>query len=131
MNWPFLHRLNSSASRAAARFTDDLVHEKLNYSGGAKRLKTPLDHNTTPDLHDAIEKMNSYSSLGARKKMSQGRQSGLMTAIGHGFWTFLSAYIFRAGFLDGKEGFILAVANAEGCYYRYLKLMYMNANKAD
>lgn len=117
--------------RVAARFTNDLVHEKLDFSGQTKKFKTPLDHNTTPDLFDAIEKMNSYSSLGAQKKMTQGRQSGLMTAIGHGLWTFISTYFLRAGFLDGKEGFILAVANAEGCYYRYLKLMYLNANKDD
>ena len=28
----------------------------------------------------------------------------------------------RAGFLDGAEGFLLAVANAEGSYYRYMKV---------
>jgi hypothetical protein len=27
----------------------------------------------------------------------------------------------RRGFLDGREGFLLAVANAEGTYYRYMK----------
>jgi hypothetical protein len=31
--------------------------------------------------------------------------------------------VFRAGFLDGREGFMLAVATAEGTYYRYVKLM--------
>jgi len=117
--------------RGEARFSDDLVHESLQFPGRAKRLKTPLDHNTTPDLHDSIEKMNSYSTLGARTKMAKGRQSGLATAISHGLWTFIKTYFIRAGFLDGKEGFILAVANAEGCYYRYLKLMYMNEKKAD
>lgn len=117
--------------RGTARFTDDLVHETLSYTGTAKKLKTPLDHNTTPDLHDAIEKMNSYSSLGAEKKHGQGKPSGLLKALVHGFWTFVKTYIIRAGFLDGKEGFILAVANAEGCYYRYLKLMYLNEKKAE
>jgi hypothetical protein len=36
----------------------------------------------------------------------------------------------RAGFLDGREGFMLAVSNAEGAYYRYLKLMYLNERAA-
>ncbi|MGH7480043.1 MAG: glycosyltransferase family 2 protein, partial [Candidatus Methylomirabilales bacterium] len=31
----------------------------------------------------------------------------------------------KAGFLDGREGFMLAISNAEGSYYRYLKLMYL------
>jgi hypothetical protein len=30
--------------------------------------------------------------------------------------------VLRAGFLDGAEGFLLAVANAEGSYYRYMKV---------
>ncbi|MBM4315795.1 MAG: glycosyltransferase family 2 protein, partial [Deltaproteobacteria bacterium] len=31
--------------------------------------------------------------------------------------------VIRAGFLDGREGFLLAVSNGEGTYYRYLKLL--------
>ena len=37
----------------------------------------------------------------------------------------MRTYVLRRGFLDGREGFILAVANAEGTYYRQLKLMYL------
>ena len=43
------------------------------------------------------------------------------SGITHGLWSFLRAYIMRLGFLDGREGFLLAVANAEGTYYRYMK----------
>jgi GT2 family glycosyltransferase len=43
------------------------------------------------------------------------------SGIGHGLWTFLRTYVVRLGFLDGREGFLLAVANAEGAYYRYMK----------
>jgi glycosyltransferase involved in cell wall biosynthesis len=114
--------------RSAARFTDDLVHEKLVHSCKLEQLNAPLDHNSTPNLENALEKMNAYSSAGARMKYLQGRRSGLLSAIGHGVWAFVRIYIFRYGFLDGKEGFILAVANAEGSYYRYLKLMYLHDN---
>jgi len=38
----------------------------------------------------------------------------------------MRGYIFRLGFLDGKEGFLLAISNAEGTYYKYIKLMYLN-----
>jgi len=43
--------------------------------------------------------------------------------VWHGAWTFFRTYVLRGGFLDGREGFMLAVSNAEGAYYRYLKLM--------
>jgi hypothetical protein len=29
--------------------------------------------------------------------------------------------VLRLGFLDGAEGFLLVVANAEGSFYRYMK----------
>jgi hypothetical protein len=43
------------------------------------------------------------------------------SGITHGLWSFFRTYIIRRGFLDGREGFLLAVANAEGTYYRYMK----------
>ena len=43
------------------------------------------------------------------------------SGISHGLWTFLRTYLLRRGFLDGREGFLLAVANAEGTYYQYMK----------
>ena len=51
------------------------------------------------------------------------------SAIVHGLWTFIRTYVLRAGFLDGREGFMLAVSNAEGAYYRYLKLMRLNERR--
>ena len=50
-----------------------------------------------------------------------GKRVSFMSGISHGLWTFLRTYVLRAGFLDGREGFLLAVANAEGTYYRYMK----------
>jgi hypothetical protein len=42
---------------------------------------------------------------------------------------FFYTYIIRAGFLDGRMGFVLAVYNAECTYYKYLKLMMLNQDK--
>ena len=38
---------------------------------------------------------------------------------------FICGYFLRLGFLDGREGFILAVSNALGVFYRYVKLIYL------
>jgi hypothetical protein len=37
--------------------------------------------------------------------------------------------VFRLGFLDGRKGFLLAVSNAEGTYYRYVKLWLMDPDQ--
>ena len=49
-----------------------------------------------------------------------------VTGIVRGAYAFFRTYVLRAGFLDGREGFLLAVLNAEGIYYRYMKLWLMN-----
>jgi hypothetical protein len=50
-----------------------------------------------------------------------GKRVTFMSGISRGLWTFFRTYVLRGGFLDGREGFLLAVANAEGTYYRYMK----------
>jgi glycosyltransferase involved in cell wall biosynthesis len=109
--------------RGTARFSDSLVHEKLIVNGAVGTLAPPLLHESVTDLDQMLGKMNAYSSASARSLHGQGRGSSLVTALVHGFWMFFRTYVLRAGFLDGREGLMLAIANAEGSYYRYLKLM--------
>ena len=109
--------------RGQARFSDDLVHERLIVSGAVGTLGEPLLHEAIRDLDEALAKMNAYSTAGALMQLKRGRKASLAGAVWHGIWTFFRTYVLRAGFLDGREGFLLAVSNAEGAYYRYLKLM--------
>jgi glycosyltransferase involved in cell wall biosynthesis len=107
--------------RGKARFSDDAVHERVICDGPVARLKEPLLHHPVARLEDALSRMDRYSSLGADMLVASGRRVSFVSGIVHGLWTFLRTYVFRAGFLDGREGFLLAVANAEGTYYRYMK----------
>jgi len=109
--------------RGQARFSDDRVHERLIVSGAVGTLREPLLHEAISGLDEALAKMNAYSTAGALMQFERGRRASLAGAVWHGAWTFFRTYVLRAGFLDGREGFMLAVSNAEGAYYRYLKLM--------
>jgi glycosyltransferase involved in cell wall biosynthesis len=109
--------------RGSAYFSDDEVHERLIFNGSAARLRHDLIHYSFPDIDSVITKMNRYSTLGAQRLQRQGTHSSLTKAITHGLWTFIRTYFLRLGFLDGKHGFILALANAHGTYYRYIKAM--------
>ncbi len=104
------------------RFTDDLVHERLVVQGRVERLAGDLLHDTMPTLDDALEKMNRYSSGRARDKVAAGRRGSLLAALGHGWWAFVRCYVVKRGFLDGRLGLVLAIYQAEGTYYRYLKM---------
>jgi len=107
--------------RGRARFSDDLVHERLIVQGTTGALSQPILHESFVDFEEVLDKINRYSSAGAQAMAAKGRKGSLVHAVGHGLWTFLRTYVLSAGFLDGREGFMLAVSNAEGVYYRYLK----------
>ncbi len=109
--------------RDAARFSDDQAHERLIVKGTTFKLKQPLMHEAISDLDQMIGKMNLYSTASARGLHARGRRASLGKALLHGGWAFFRTYVLRAGFLDGREGLMLAIANAEGSYYRYVKLM--------
>lgn len=107
-----------------ARFSDDEgPHDRLIVDGRVGRLRHPIMHEAIVDLDQMLTKMNGYSKAIAHMKLREGQRATLAKAIFHGAWMFFRTYVLRLGFLDGREGFILAVANAEGSYYRYVKLM--------
>ena len=114
--------------RQSAVFSDDLVHERVIVTGVTGRLRQSILHESFRDADELLKKINHYSTAGALMLHNKGRTSTLKNAIAHALWAFFRTYIIRAGFLDGREGFMLAVSTAEGTYYRYIKLMLM-ANK--
>jgi glycosyltransferase involved in cell wall biosynthesis len=104
-----------------ARFSNDVVHERVICEGTIGRLAEPLDHFPVLRLEDAVSRMDRYSTAGAEMFVAAGRRVTFASGITHGLWSFFRAYVWRLGFLDGREGFLLAVVNAEGTYYRYMK----------
>jgi hypothetical protein len=107
--------------RGKARFNDVLVHESVMCDGPIARLSGILTHHPVLRLEDALSRVDRYSTASAQTIAASGRRVSFFTGIGHGLFSFFRAYVLRAGFLDGAEGFMLAVANAEGSYYRYMK----------
>ena len=115
-------RVTRLFKRGAAKFSDDLVHEKLLSSSPIGQLQVALLHDSYRNFEDVLYKANLYSSAGAETLRAAGKTASLRTAIAHGLWAFIRTYFFRLGFLDGRLGFVLAISIAEATYYRYLKL---------
>jgi len=121
--WP--DRIKRLFKRNQARFNTELIHDHMIVDGQVGRLSNHLMHTAFEDLEEILSKANRYSTDGAQVKFNQGKKANLRTAILHGLWSFANTYIIQRGFLDGRVGFMLAVSNAEGTYYKYLKLMLM------
>ncbi len=119
--WP--DRCTRLFKRGAARFDDARVHERLVTEARVGRLSAPLVHYSFRTMEAVLDKVNDYSTASARTLAERGATPGLATAIVHGVAAFLRTYVFKLGFLDGRHGFMLAVSNAEGSYYRYVKAM--------
>jgi glycosyltransferase involved in cell wall biosynthesis len=117
--------------RNHAQFSEHIVHCHLQVQGTIGKLKQKIVHHPFHHLGALLHKMNDYSTQSARLLFSRGRKASIWTALSHGIWTFMRGYFLKWGFLDGKEGFLLAVANAQGTYYRYTKLMYLCQTKAN
>lgn len=115
-------RVTRLFKRNAATFSSELVHERVITSSPVGRFEAPLLHESFQNFEAVLDKANRYSSAGAQILLEKGRTASVGKAIAHGFWAFFRTYIFRRGFLDGRMGLVLAISNAEGTYYRYLKL---------
>jgi glycosyltransferase involved in cell wall biosynthesis len=115
--------------RGRAHFSDSLVHERLIIEGSLAQLKGELLHYAFDDAEEVLHKVNQYSTAGALMMQQRGKRSSLTGAVLRGLWSFVRTYLLRGGILDGREGFMLSVSNAEGTYYRYIKLMLLNRKK--
>ena len=109
--------------RGSARFSDDIVHETVLTDQPIKKLHALLFHNSYRSLSELMSRMNRYTSLSAEIRHKKGKKTSFSKAILSSLWAFIRSYFIRAGLLDGKMGFMVAVSSAESSYYRHLKLM--------
>jgi (heptosyl)LPS beta-1,4-glucosyltransferase len=106
------------------------VHENLVFPAGVKvtKLKGNILHYTVQNQQDYDAKTDHYARMNAKKYVEAGKKPNLFKQYFSPAFAFIQHYIFRLGFLDGAEGFIIAKTTARYTYlkYHYLKEM---ANK--
>ena len=107
-----------------AHYSSNLVHEKLEYGSSMRlvKLKGDLLHYTYRDLEHYLVKSAGYATAWADQRQEKGKSSSLFQGINHGIACFLKMYVFRLGFLDGKQGFLLALLSAHSTFAKYADL---------
>lgn len=106
----------------AGRFVDRAVHETVRLAGPAGTLSGDLLHYTYRDTEDFLERMNRYSTTGAKELRREGRRARPWDLLVRPPWTFFRMYVLKRGFLDGATGFRLAVLYAMYTFAKYAKL---------
>ena len=109
--------------RGSGRFEDRAVHEDVRLDGKTGQIRYgSLIHHSYPTLSDYIEHMNRYSSLGAEMVVARGKvRFSVINIVARPLATFVYNYLFRLGFLDGREGLLLHLYHAAYVSWKYAK----------
>lgn len=96
-----------------ANFNERAVHESLESKEKIGILKNHFLHYAYETIEDFIAKQNIYSSLGAKKNFFK--------ALINPSFTFFKLYFLKAGFLEGKKGYLLAKLYSQYTFWKYIK----------
>lgn len=122
--WP--DRIVRLFNKEKAHFKNVAVHESLIVNGSIKELNGHLIHYPYDSFERLINKVNQYSTAAAQQLHAKNKKISLLGIGMKALWTFIRLYVIRKGFLDGKQGFILASVAAFGSFLRYSKLWFLN-----
>ena len=121
-----LFRRTAATFARTPRFEERPIHETIVFDGVSATLDHDLIHHVYPTLSTYIEHMDRYSSLGAELLLAKGRRSDNLLSFLSNVWiiphlTFLGNYIFRLGFLDGREGLLLHLNHSVYIHWKFIK----------
>jgi len=97
-----------------------LVHERMKCKGEIGILEHRMDHYSFQNERQYREKLMFYASLQAKEIKQSGKNTYLIHQLVKPAFRFVVLYIIRCGFLDGKNGFVLAKLHASAVLQRYL-----------
>lgn len=101
------------------KFNDNIVHEFIELSNQSIKinLSNSFKHNAVQDVNQFLKKIMNYSDLGAKNQQT----CSFITVLLKSFFAFFKTYILQRGFLDGWRGYVIAISDSNGRFYRYTK----------
>jgi (heptosyl)LPS beta-1,4-glucosyltransferase len=113
--------------RERYQYNSNLVHESLECaSAKVIPLSGDLRHLTCRDFASFQRKQLSYATAWAQERHQRGKKASIAGIFAHTLGAFLKTLILRAGVLDGKQGWLLAVVNAQYTFNKYTELWALN-----
>jgi glycosyltransferase involved in cell wall biosynthesis len=111
-------------NKKVLRWNGYIVHEKLVVPPGVKitDLHYPVYHCTAQDVDELSTKMVEYALLTAEQYYINGRQSTWIKRHMGPVFTFVKNYIFLLGFLDGRNGYVIARIISFYTFLKYTRL---------
>ncbi len=111
--------------RRRARWSEDVVHERVETAAPVGTLKGDLYHESAESLENYLEKQNRYSTLAATAALATGKRTSVARVVLSPLFRFIKFYLMRLGFLDGVPGLVHILI---GCYASFAKQVKMLAS---
>ena len=106
-----------------ARWSDDVVHEKVITLGTVGRLDGDLLREAGESLEDYIAKQNRRTTLSAQELARQGVAVSRSQLVLSPLFRFVKFYFFRSGFLDGVPGRVHIGVGCFSSFSKYAKML--------
>jgi glycosyltransferase involved in cell wall biosynthesis len=116
-------------NRNKAKWIGEFVHESVKVTGSVGHLESNLLHFTCNSLSEHLRSMDGYTTLAAQELVTRGKSFGMVRLLVDPPWTFLRAYVFQLGFLDGVEGLSIAYMAALYNFVKYSKARHMSPGR--
>lgn len=108
--------------RRHARWSDDVIHERVRAQGKVGRLSGDLLHTSGESLEAYLAKQNRYTTLQAEGLFARGERFSTVRLIASPVARFIRFYILRGGFLDGVAGLVHISIGCFNSFSKYAKL---------
>ena len=112
--------------RGKAKWVGDFVHESVTSEGRVGHLDSNILHFTCDSLSEHLRTLDRYTTLAAQEVVANKVPTPLWRLIVDPPWTFIKAYLFQRGFLDGFEGLIISYMSAFYTFLKYSKARNMS-----
>ena len=109
--------------RAAIRW-EGIVHEAAKVTLPVKRLQAYMLHHTYQEWDRYFFKFNQYTTLVAQKMVEANRRVSFYELLARPLVGFVKFYVLKAGWRDGKMGFVLAMLHFFYTFAKYAKVYY-------
>lgn len=111
---------------AKGSYVEGFVHPAFVTPYENRKLKSHMYHYTYDNWEQYTSKLNKYTTLAAEKYKDEGKNINFfIDVVLRPLWAFFKVYIINLGFLDGKIGWVFAVAHYYYTTMKYAKLYYL------
>jgi hypothetical protein len=107
--------------RRRGHYPEAWVHEEVVVDGGVGVLRARLRHTPYRDVAHHVEKIDAYTTRGARQFVERGGGGAVARMCLHPPFRFLRMYLLQGGCLDAYPGLVLCLLSAYSVFLKYAK----------